>query len=243
MNTIAPLTARYIAEITVKFRLPVASTSLEAAHAEARRQAIGRQGIQAGSVDNVWVTPLTREDLRKAENLRAWQESTALLAKGTMSQRDRWGAGCLPDEELLDIARGELFRGFTLFTRRSKMGFSAIEHPRPMSPGRNPCLPMDGRKPDDVIDWRTTPNPPLSEREHRTLQAMNDAANDLRQHPWLRQESPAVVASGISLPELVGVAPREHTGECRACKRSTYERSALVTVTWAGRTLSREYVL
>lgn len=239
-------TNRYLAEITVKFRLPVESTSVDTAQTEARRLATERQGINSAHIDNVWITPLTRSDMLSADNLRAWQESTALRQCGSPSQIRRWEAGTLPEDELLDMVRTVLFHPLGLFSRRTRMGFTVIDHPRLR--GVATCLTVPRasgpvKHPDELVDWRTIANPPLTESEHRALRSLNDAANEIRQHPWLRQCAPAALAAGAVMPELVGVAPREHEGRCKVCDRATFERSALVTVHWGGRNLSREYTL
>jgi len=237
---------RYLAEITVKIRFPLESTSTDAAQAEARRLATERQGIAPSCIDNVWVTPLTRSDVLSGDNLRAWQELAALKACGSPSQIRRWEGGTLPEDELLDMVRTTLFRPLGLFGRRTRMGFTAIDHPR--TRGIATCLTVPRasgpvKHPDELVAWRTIPNPALTDSEHRTLRAINEAAAEIRQHPWLQQCSPASLAAGAVMPELVGVAPREHEGQCKVCSRATFERSALVTVHWAGRNLSREYTL
>lgn len=239
-------TQTYQTTITLRVVLRVQSTSVDAATAQGRAIACQRQGIRAEHIENAWATPLQGEELRTAENLRAWQESQAVTQHGSSSQRERWLGGSLPESELLDMARGHLFRGFALFQKRTPMGFAAIDHPR--SAGNLwKCLTISRpsgpiRDGNELVTWETIHSPELTEHEHATLRCLNDHASELATHPWLRQ-SPVATNPGTKMPEVIGVSPREHRGTCSVCQRTVYERSALVSIYWAGRVLSREYVL
>lgn len=239
-------TNSYMGTITLKMTIRVQADSTEAATAALKTIACHRQGIRPEHIDSAWVTPILGTDVLTAENFRSWQEWQA-LTRGSPSQRERWAAGTLPDQELLDLARGELFRPFALFGKRTPMGFSDIKHPVSAG-GIWKCLGVprasgpvtDANK---LVAWQTKLNPELDEREHAMLQGLNARALEVASHPWLRQCSPAAQASGARMPEVIGVSPREHSGTCTVCDSTVYERSALVSIHWAGRVLSREYVL
>lgn len=237
-------TQTYQTTLTLRIVLRVQSTSVDAATAQAKAIACQRQGIRAEHIENAWATPLQGEELRTADNLRAWQESQAVTQHGSDSQRTRWLSGTLPEAELLELARGQLFRPLALFQKRTPMNFAAVDHPRTAG-NLWKCLNVPRasgpvRDGNDLMTWETVHSPELTEREHGVLRSLNDHAREVAAHPWLRQ-SP--VNPTPALPEVVGVSPREHRGTCSVCQRTVYERSALVSVYWAGRVLSREYVL
>lgn len=238
-------TNTYMGTVTLTMRLRVQAPTVEAATEALKALACQRQGIRAEHIDSAWVTPILGTDALTAENLRAWQESQALM-RGTQSQRERAATGTLPEQELLDLARNELFRPFSLFGKRTPMGFSDIKHPVSAG-GVWKCLNVPRASgpvtdPAGLITWNTKNAPELDEKEHGVLQALNLRAQEVAAHPWLRQCSPAA-HTAARMPEVIGVSPREHVGTCTVCQNTTYERSALVTIYWAGRVLSREYVL
>jgi len=248
----------YESTVTLRILVRVEAPSVDAAVERAKAFACQRQGIRAEHIDNAWATPIQGDALRSAENLRAWQESQAVNQHGSASQRERWLAKCLPEAELLDLARGQLFRPFALFQKRTPMGFAAIDHPRNAG-NLWRCLTIPRASgpvsdPNELVRWETLHSPELTAREHDTLRLLNDHAREVAMHPWLRQ-APVVewrdgvpvdlgrAGVGARMPEVVGVSPREHRGSCTVCTGSVYERSALVSIYWAGRVLSREYVL
>jgi hypothetical protein len=231
----------YIGTITLKMLVRVRSESIEPATELVKRIACERQGIRPDHLEGVSVAPVVGDAALSADNLRHWQESEA-IQRGTTSQQERWLRGVLPESELLEVARGELFRQFGLFAKRTPMGFADIDHPR--KAGIWTCLTVprasgpvtDASK---LVTWATVHAPDLREREATTLRALNEAARAAADHPWLQQGPQTAVLR----PEVVGVSPREHRGVCQVCEHSVYERSALVSIYWAGRILSREYVL
>lgn len=231
-------THRYHADITLRMRILVTSTSTEAAMEEAKRAALRRPGVRPEHLANVYVTPLSEAEQREQGNLHAWQERQALADRGTSDQRLRWITCLLPEEELLHIARAELFRPFGLLTKRKPLLFADIDHPKNSS-GIWTCLkvpicgPTSNKSLSDLVDWATVPNPTLTEHEHRSLLRVHAGTLEVLRHPWMKGAG----------NDVVSVEVREHTGTCKMCGRGTYERSALVTVQWAGRNLSREYVL
>lgn len=232
-------THRYHADVTLRMRIMVTSTSTDAALEDARRAALRRPGVRPEHITGVHVTPLSDAEQRELGNLHAWQERQALHDRGSSDQRTRWISCLLPEEELLHIARSELFRPFGLLVKRRPMAFADIDHPKNTSnlwtcvpkmpvPGRN--VPRDL---SELVDWATVPVASLTEDEHRTLLRVHEGAAEVLRHPWMKNAGNDVVC----------VEVREHTGTCKMCGRGTFERSALVTIMWAGRNLSREYVL
>lgn len=219
---------RYHAEVVVVLAIDVDATSAAEAEESARRIACKRQQIRRSDIRNLVVRPLTVLQQLTADNVALWQETEALTL-GTSSQRDRYRDRCLPEPELLLLARGELFRPFALIPRRTRKGPSAIPHPTDDAGGWT-CTPVNGTIP---IEWSTAPDPTLGEDHWRTLNRIVAATEEVRRHRWM----------AMSAPTCVRVEVREHRGRCLQCGGRMAEPSALVEVDWAGRTLSREYSL
>jgi mono/diheme cytochrome c family protein len=70
----------------------------------------------------------------------------------------------------------------------------------------------------------------LTATEWVVLARLNAVVEQTNKHPWL-------AGSGAT------IATRIHKGVCQRCHREAAQVSALVTIDWAGRTLSREYLL
>src|SRR5262245_35486907 len=104
----------YHADVTYRMRIMVEGTDTISAHEAARRAALRRPGVQPEHLESVIVTPLTALELEEIGNRQVWQEHQALKDRGTVDQRTRWCMCILPQEELLGIARDELFRPFGL---------------------------------------------------------------------------------------------------------------------------------
>jgi hypothetical protein len=174
------------------------------------------------------------------ENLHRWQEIQA-LTRGDADQRQRWAECRLPERELLELARTELFRPFVLLSRRRKLGFASIKHPK-TNRGVWSCLGPDPdwstvtRDAEDLVEWSTAPQFILQPVEWQHLARVHEGADHVLRHPWLRR-------AGVAGAGPVRVEVREHRGLCRRCGEAVRDLGALVTVGWAGRTLSREYAL
>jgi len=226
----------YRADVTVQLKLVVESVSAASARETARRQAL-RLGGHSATVSDVQVTPFSAVEQMHVDNLSWWQEAEAVKTKGLEDQRARWNAGRLPEYELLELARPELFSSFRMLIRRQKMVFATIDHPKDAQ-GILTCLkgPVDWerltQRASDLVTWSTSPHPALSVTEQRTLHYIETTASELATHAWLARSTDAIT-----------VQSREHRGVCKMCQRTATERSALVQVRWAGRTLSREYLL
>jgi hypothetical protein len=226
--------SRYQACLNVQVQMIVPGPSVDDAGDSVRDLFASRHEIRSADITGVTITSMTADAVLRHDNLVLWQELEALRL-GTADQRERHIAGRLPDDELLAIARPVLFGAFDGFDVRKKMTASAIPHPH--SPGSDawecvvdaavnrPYTPLP-------ISWSVLPTPVLSVTEWATLTWVNRAVNDTNRHPWLVD-----AALGAT------VATRIHKGVCQRCKREAAQVTALVTVAWAGRMLSREYVL
>jgi len=219
---------RYRARVTVTLNMLLTSPSMEDASREARGLVTGRPGFRNSTINALHVSPLSLAESLRHDNLALWQESEA-LSLGTDEQRLRWGTDALPDEELLALARPVLFSEFTGFRKYNRMPVSAIAHPRGEH-GVWTCVEGHGR--NLPITWSTLPEPVLTALEWESLRRLDVAIASTNRHPWL-----------ASAPAGATVETRIHKGTCGACKRSAAETCALVTIAWAGRTLSREYRL
>lgn len=218
---------RYHAEVVVVLDISVDATSTVEAEERATRIACKRQQIRRSDIRNLVVRPLTVLQQLTADNVALWQE-TEVLTLGTSSQRERYRDRCLPESEILLLARQALFRPFALIPRRTRKGPSAISHPTDAR-GDWTCA-INGTIP---IEWSTAPDPTLGDDHWRTLNRIVAATDEVRRHRWM----------AMSSPTCVRVEVREHRGRCLSCGGTMAEPSALVEIDWAGRTLSREYSL
>lgn len=212
----------YNVDVTLRLPMLVDAPDADAAAAAARARAVAAVPASCG-ITTVETTPLSLVEQLHADNLRAWQESEAVM-RGTAEQHRRWLCGVLPEEELLELVRRELFLPFVAFARRQKISHTDISH-----------LPFCARSlSGDLMQWSTEPNPELNAAEFRCLEQIRDCTARVMGHPWM-----ALAASNSCAVEA-----REHKGTCTRCDRGSSQKSALVTVSWAGRRgLSREYLL
>jgi len=145
------------------------------------------------------------------------QVDLMLQGHGTDSQRERYAARLLPEDELLALARAQLFAPFASFRRWEKLQLQDVRHERTCSGG--------------VVAFATSPPDSLTHDEwstfKRTLTAI-DAANagHLRWH--------GVTAEATLV---------EHVGRCSVCAAEVFGRAVNIRIEWAGRPLSREYTL
>jgi hypothetical protein len=225
---------RYNASVHLTLHLTVDAPSIEEVSATVRDIVSMRPGVREIDISGVVVSPMSVTELLQRDNLVTWQEMEAIRL-GTEDQRARYAVGALPDEELCRIARSVLFTAFDGFTLRRRLTAAAIGHPK--LPGSQVwrCVTLDaadGPVFPVPVTWSTMPSPVLTPSEWQTLTRMNLAVNDTNHHPWL-----------VDAPVSATIATRIHKGVCQRCQREAAQASALVTVAWAGRTLSREYVL
>lgn len=205
-------TTRYQAEVVAVIPLCVDGTSPEDAEREARRVACARPWLTSAHIVDVTVSPLTSAQQLARDNFRLWQEAEALKL-GTASQRERWAAGCLPDEELLLLVRDHLFRPFSLFERRRKRAAAQCAR--------------DGAD----LRFATLDEVQLTAAQWQTVQRIRQAVHELDRHVWLRGTG------------AVRASIREHRSTCPTCEATVSDYSTLVQIVWAERTLSREYAL
>jgi len=216
-------TQRYHVEVTAIIGVYVDADSGEEAEERGMRVARARPRIQTHEVKRATAVPLTTEQQMSQDNLRIWQETEALKL-GVFSQRQRWEVGALPEGELLLIAREELFKPFALIPRRSRKGPTVVRHAGTI----RACITGG-----DPMAWSMEDDPGLNDEQWTSLHRLLNACDEVRRHQWMRPLP----------PEMVRVAIRGHRGTCQRCNRSTMEIGALVDIEWAGRLLSREYVL
>lgn len=218
---------RYRADVVIVLSMFVEAPTQADAESRARRMALARQRVRPENIKNMVVIPLAAGEELSRTNLQLWQELEALRT-GTSNQRQRWDSGCLPEEELLVLARNELFRPFSLCARRTRKDAAAIPHP--MDAHGTPTCASTGTIP---VTWETRPDPVLTDPQWTSVQRLLTASEEVRIHPWML----------TSLPTCVRIELREHRGECLTCHEKVSENSALIEVDWAGRVLSREYTL
>lgn len=165
-------------------------------------------------------------------------EREALATRGTENQRQRYDAGFLPEDELLAIARAELFQVFTdptdpdRFKRWHSREFNRIDHKVAHCRGR--------------VFFQTTAADYLRHDQWERLANIKDAAQIIRDHHWVvRSLSLVSEETGIAKESWisVNVEPLVHIGHCEKCNAVDRRQSVKVTVMWAGRSLSREFAL
>ena len=218
----------YRTEVVVVFTITAPASSPQEAEDLARRRALDHR-VAKGEIIEATAAPVATDEQVTYENVRIWQEHEVLKHAST-NQRQRYAAGLLPDEELADLARHELFLPFAMFTRRQKLKATAVPHPRLQSSGKIVCGD------DPPVTWESHelgPDGALTQDQWQTVLRLEAALKEVRVHPWL---APSSLAS-------VRVCLRVHTGRCSACNHHITQSTAMVEIDWAGRTLSREYVL
>ena len=165
------------------------------------------------------------DDLRNA-NLREWLESEAEMM-ASARQAILMDDPATREAELCTIARTELFRPMAELTKRVRMRAHAVPHSAACS------APRTGHS----IVWSTVPSfgsGSFGAREMTALDVVTKAAESIAKHRWM-------TVPGVA--DQIRVEPRYHLGLCGTCSGAAGEHSVLVTIPWAGRELSREYVL
>jgi hypothetical protein len=163
----------------------------------------------------------------KANNTIVFQEAK-ILEFGTTNQRSRWAADVLPEDELLALARGELFKG--------------LEHV-PRWHGR------DVRKElRDRIDVKH--RKARKDGCHVMPEFDVTVLGDLSAEEWEVHESIKGYAALLQATEMLKAENREitlqwftHWATCPACEQEVWCSGVKVTIPWAGRSLVREYRL
>lgn len=167
------------------------------------------------------------------------------LELGRPDQRERWEARVLPEDEILFLARNELFKPFDGLPRwNSRSGrnnatirWGDVRH-------KSDCAYRKAKYEDwepyverlknqNAIRFEATPADELDANRWAALKHVMVLARRASLHPWL----------ATSAGQEFAVAPRAHWATCTMCAEEVFKVSALVSVQWAGRLLSREYVL
>ena len=170
-------------------------------------------------------------------NRRIWLEHQA-LALGTENQRDRYTNGVLPYEELLALARAELFKVFDA-PRWRPLSYTVVAHKGDVitiGPPKSYCrgrvdiastllYATDQTVPSTAIDHDAW------ERYRHVLRACEFLRTD---HSWM-----------IGLPPTSSVrsAVYKHTARCVECDAEVTKLSVRVIIPWADHKLTREYAL
>lgn len=172
------------------------------------------------------MTDLNRDELDellRATNMRTWLEFEAARL-GTPRQLEDYSKGRLGEGDLRRLAREHLFAPFRDLPRWTPMGWRDVTHVRAGCIGSVTfeASNVGGAQIPDVALYRRT----------QLIGAIGALSIEAGRHQWL-------LRSG----EGFSVALRNHVATCTACGAREVRSSALVSVEWASRTLSREFAL
>lgn len=145
------------------------------------------------------------------------------LQEASENQQERYAAGMLPEDELLTIVRAELFK--TLADTGVPRWNLSRERPAMAAKLRH-----EGCTSAPMLHYETTTADELYAGEWDTLRRVRTAATTISGHPWLRRGG-------------VVVEPLTHWVTCPVCGAEVCRSFAKVTISWATRTLVREYAL
>lgn len=149
-------------------------------------------------------------------------EREFVQAYGSVNQAERWEVGLLPENELLALARWEIFAAFAGFPRWDKIDAHELKHERGCENyGGTGTVGFTTRKPDN-----------LTHDEWAIFKKITTAVSQANNNGVLARYG---VQATVDLVE--------HVGRCSMCGAEVFGRSASIRVTWAGRPLSREYTL
>lgn len=168
---------------------------------------------------------------KQAANANAKPDTAELerevVKLGTDNQRSRHAEGQLPEDELLCIARGELFKPFDRFRpwHNRNLRAQSVRHADKMCRGH--------------IKFETCEPDGMSHDEWEVLADLRRAADIAADHHWIIRSAKLVTDAR----ELVVVEPLMHFAACVACKSEESRASAKIHIAWAGRVLTREYAL
>jgi len=151
---------------------------------------------------------------------------------GTDNQRERYRDHLLPEDELLALARHELFGKFTESGLKRWDGKKSLRAADARHARKCFVATAGIEALGDHISFETCAIAELSHDEYDMLKRINAIARASSEHEWCRM-------AGV----LFIVSPRSHWATCDVCKEETVKSSALVSVRWAGRELAREYAL
>lgn len=150
----------------------------------------------------------------------------AAVATGTPNQQERYAAGFLPEDELLALARAELFKpfdGFKRWAKDTRLQAKDVRHDKT-------CEEHGAPTSAEPIVFETCQAIELSHDEWKIYRSIGEARDTADRHDWLA-------------PGSVTIEPLAHFATCSVCQAEAVRMSTKVTVAWAGRRLVREYVL
>jgi hypothetical protein len=162
-----------------------------------------------------------------AINLIPWLEAQA-VSMGDDNQRERHASGVLPEDELLHLARAELFRPFADLRRWSSSGRSGVNLTASAVKHTKRCTAKDGTG----VKFETCQAGELTHDEWRSLKTIQELAVAVDAHPWMRRAGAKVT-----------IESQTHWATCARCEAEACRSSAKVSIQWAGRILTREYAL
>jgi hypothetical protein len=177
-------------------------------------------GANLVQVQSAVAREVTLDKQMSRDNLKTLLEMDALRRAGV----DEVMGDGLSADEILTHARREVFSVLSAFTRWTPLAWSDLRH----------AAGCQSRA--SASAWTRHPvgkEPrPLRESEHATLAGIRAIVATLNEHDWLKWQE-----------ESAAVEVRWHEVACPECNQALYRLSALVTVPWVDRTLSREYAL
>lgn len=159
-------------------------------------------------------------------NMTTWLETEALKS-GTANQRERWAAQLLPEDEILQLARAELYKGLDLNRWHNhdqrKYLRASLRHTK--SYGGVLCS-------QPAPEYEVAELAELGEHEWNNLKKLQAHVDGINDHPWLFRANQKATLSTFTL-----------WATCPHCEAEICRSGAKVSIPWAGRTLVREYVL
>lgn len=161
-------------------------------------------------------------------------EREAVRVRGDANQRSRYEAGLLPEEELVTLARAELFAPFERCARwhNRMLRSQAVRHRVQYCHGQ--------------IDFETCDVDELTSEQWDNLEILRSAMEIARDHHWIvRSVNDASARLHVDVRRISGIVitTTAHWATCRACLAEESRHTARVQILWAARTLSLEYLL
>lgn len=182
--------------------------------AEIKARRCARGVVNHDEIDSVVGHAVDVVSSMRTANLNGWLESEVLAMMGP-AQKMKFARGEDIEAEILHVARAEIFKAFDM-PRWKSIRWEEVKH-------SENCMASKAV----LIGPSTTSS--FFEFNSERVEEMTKAISN---HPWL-------LRAGVE-PE---VSIRSHHAECMVCKAGVTRGSALVTIPWAGRTLSREFAL
>jgi hypothetical protein len=158
------------------------------------------------------------------------QELEALaIATGSPNQRERFAAGVLPEDELLGLARVQLFKEFAFPRWTAHRDHDRMKREIKHKPT---CGGASGATSRHAPEYKfeACDLDSMTADEWRMFKLFTIAAGRAGQHMWLK-------------PNSVLIDPVVHFVECASCGAEDARTSIKISIHWAGRVLVREYAL